>query len=160
MIAELFTHPALRNGQLIQHMCLNLSVSQLESFVSPAECPGLADVLFNSSNIMSDCMGSKINVRSHKDFSIDYFPYDKKGEHLTYGYSLKFALLFRPNDNDLHELILSRMDFDKFKPLQLEILCLIAHFKGCKHPRFVELFDQQIWLRGQEVPEMSQMRFL
>ena len=70
-------------------MCLNLSVSQLESLVSPVECPGLADVLFNSSNIMSDHMGSKINVRSHKDFSIDHFPYDKKREPLTYGNSLK-----------------------------------------------------------------------
>ena len=59
VLAELFMHPALRNGQLIQHLSLNLGkVTDFELFF--AENPGLAEPFFNSVNAMSEKIGDKL----------------------------------------------------------------------------------------------------
>ena len=54
------------------------------------------------------------------------------------------------------------MDFDKFHAQHFEILCLLAHYKGCKHPRFQELFRKKVWLRGQQdsMPKLNEMGLL
>ena len=57
-------------------------------------------------------------------------------ECYIYSYSLKLALLLRPQDRELHEWILSHMDLDRFKPLQFEILCFLAKYFGCKNRQF------------------------
>lgn len=68
----------------------------------------------------------------------------------SYIYSLKLALIYRPNDFALHDWILDRMDFSHFNSaLRLEILCLIAEYKGCDHPKFQQLFSEKVWLLNQ-----------
>ena len=66
-------------------------------------------------------------------------------------YSLKLALLRKPNDLDLHDYIIGNMDFDNLSEplLKYEILCFLAEFKGMAHPATQKLFEQSVWLMGQ-----------
>ena len=63
-------------------------------------------------------------------------------------------MLRRPDDHKLHDYILDNMDLDKFTEpkLKYEILCLLGHFKGCKDATFLKLFNEQVWLMGQNEP--------
>ena len=91
------------------------------------------------------------------------FPWIKKygsRECYIYSYSLKLALLLRPQDRELHEWILSRMDLDRFKPLHFEILCFLAKYVGCKNRQFELLYDQRVWLYGLDQPLLSDLKNL
>ena len=74
------------------------------------------------------------------------FPSRKK----NHCYSLKLAMLRRPDDHKLHDYILDNMDLDKFTEpkLKYEILCLLGHFKGCTDATFLKLFKEHVWLMG------------
>ena len=81
-------------------------------------------------------------------------------EFYSYSYSLKLALLFRPQDQELHEWILGRMDLDRLKTLHFEIICLLAKYFGCKNRQFKQLFDQKVWLCGLNQPLLSDLKYL
>ena len=81
------------------------------------------------------------------------FPmHDWPSQKCNYSYALKFAFLNTPYYDDLHDQVLDNMDLDKFVPLHFEILCLVAHFKGVKHPVFQKLWQRKPWLMGQYEP--------
>lgn len=80
----------------------------------------------------------------YENFPLHLWPSQKS----NYSYALKFALLRHPDNEGLHDFILDSMDLDQFVSLHFEILCLVAHFKGAKHPVFKKLWSKKPWLMG------------
>ena len=134
IILHLFNSLQLKSGYLIEQLCLQASTEQLRS-LSEDICPGLSHQLYRQVIPLCSIDESLQSVETGK-FSIK-FPFESTST-FCYCYSLKFAFLFHPTRKDLHELILSKMDFDSVEthPYDLEISCLVGKCIGTKNEHF------------------------
>ena len=87
------------------------------------------------------------------------FPFDRDSD-FTYCYSLKLSMLFNPESRDLHELILSQMQFDAIEPFLLEVICLIGLSLGTENQFFGALFEKKPWLFGESSPQFQYVKSL
>ena len=71
---------------------------------------------------------------------------------VAYCFGLKLALLFQPENCELHEFILSQMDFTALAPYLLEVTCFVGKFLGTKNKYFKQLFAMKPWLLGDQEP--------
>ena len=74
-----------------------------------------------------------------------------KTRFTCYKYAFKFACFFQPDNKQLLEFILTKIDFKctKIQPFLFEIACIIGTFLGVDHPKFVEIFNLSPWLMGE-----------
>ena len=92
----------------------------MEALYDETKVPDLSKILFASYGPLHiyetgtdrDKLGPLATIR-HSEFIINEFP----SKETNYSYTLKFALLYRPKDTELHDMILQKMDFKDFEPL-------------------------------------------
>lgn len=87
------------------------------------------------------------------------FPFESDSD-FTYCYPLKLSMLFNPDSVELHELILSQMNFDIIEPFLLEVICLIGLSLKTKNQFFKSLFAKKPWLFGETAPQFKDVKSL
>lgn len=86
----------------------------MEALADETKVPDLSKILFSSfvplhiyqTGSDKDKLSPLATIR-HSEFIINEFP----SKETNYSYTLKFALLYRPKDKQLHDMILEKMDF-------------------------------------------------
>ena len=53
-------------------------------------------------------------------------PHLYRTPRITYCFGLKLAFIYQPDNKELHEYILGKMDFSKLRPYLLEIICFVG----------------------------------
>ena len=139
-----FNSIELKSGYLIQQLCISASASDVKTFAESV-CPGLAHSLYRQIAPLYS-IDSELDSVQTEHFPIR-FPFENDSE-FTYCYPLKLSMLFNPDATELHELILSQMDFDGIEPFLLEITCLIGLSLGTENHFFKALFARKPWLFG------------
>ena len=125
-VAALFSHPSLFSGQLIMQMSMSMSKPELASLFE--KVPGLHKIFFSISCPLTtkfpaeqkhaasegylypfhESLDTQEFTIKHTDFPLSKFP----SKVINHCYSLKLALLRKPDDSALHEYISDNMDFD------------------------------------------------
>lgn len=85
------------------------------------------------------------------------FPFEADSD-FTYSYPLKLSMLFDPESAEVHELILSQMNFDEIEPFLLEVICLIGLSLGTSNAHFKALIARKPWLFGELPPQFEYVK--